>query len=532
VKVLVPMRDALSDKRLLADALPGASWSSWRVLLIAAAGEALTDDERVMFKQLTGRERESGSMVEVMLTVAGRRSGKSKAMAVFAVWLSTCCDWSDVLSIGERGRCLFLAPVERQADVVDDYVRAVLDHVELLRSLVEDKTVHMVRLKRSVALEVQPASAKHSRGMTAIGIVLDECAFLPSNEDAANSDVDILTALRPSLSTTQGPLLLTSSPATTTGICHSLWQKHYGSEGDPLCLVVQSDTLGLNPTLRKSVIDRAYEVDAAAAAAEWGGEFREPLSAFLTRELVERCVERGISERQPLPGIVYSCFIDSAGGSGTDSFTACVGHRSRDADRDVIVVDAVYEVMPPFDPLAVVAALAGHLKRWNISQVTGDSYSANFIVSAFGKFGITYVQSKLDASALYLAALPAFTSNTLALLDVPRAIDQLVNLRRKIGQAGRESVLHMRGQHDDLANAICGLVHLLTPFGGVASSWANIGVVSVPRQYPSYADAGNDTTSAWWRAHGPGPGYLAPAESGIHGPGAPLKSRASGNALW
>jgi hypothetical protein len=237
--------------------------------------------------------------------------------------------------------------------------------------------VKRVRLRRGVALEVQPASAKHSRGMTAIGIVLD-CAFLPSNEDAANSDVDILTALRPSLSTTGAPLLLTSSPATTTGICHSLWQKHYGAEGDPLCLVVQSDSLGLNPTLRKSVIDRAYEMDAAAAAAEWGGEFREPLSAFLSRELVERCVERGISERQPLPGIAYSCFIDSAGGSGTDSFTACVGHRSRDADRDVIVVDAVYEVIPPFDPLAVVAALAGHFKRWNITQVHGRQLFCQF----------------------------------------------------------------------------------------------------------------------------------------------------------
>jgi hypothetical protein len=37
------------------------------------------------------------------------------------------------------------------------------------------------------------------------------------------------------------------------------------------------------------------------------------------------------------------------------------------------VVDAVYEVIAPFDPLAVVAALAGHFKRWNITQLTGDS---------------------------------------------------------------------------------------------------------------------------------------------------------------
>jgi hypothetical protein len=516
MKVLIPMRDALADKALLANALPGASWDAWKVLLTAAAGEPLSAAERETFKRLTGRDREPGQMVEVMLTVAGRRSGKSKAMAVFAVWLATCCDWSDDLSLGELGRCLFLAPVERQADVVDDYVRAVLDHVELLRSLVEDKTAHVVRLKRSVALEVQPASAKHSRGMTAIGIVLDECAFLPSNEDAFNSDVDILTALRPSLSTTGAPLLLTSSPSTTTGICHSLWRKHYGAGGDAQCLVVQSDSLGLNPTLRKSVIDRAYEVDAAAAQAEWGGEFREPLSAFLDRATIMRCVEAGVSERAPLPGVSYACFIDSAGGSGTDSFSACVGHKSLDADRSVIVVDALYEVQPPFDPLAVVAALAGHLERWRITQVHGDCYSANFIVSAFAKHGIGYVQSKLDASGLYLAALPAFTSNTIALLDVPRAIEQLVALRRRIGQAGKESVQHMRGQHDDLANAICGLVHLLTPLDGVASSWQIPGVVTQPRLY--FGDNSADTMQAWLRVQGNRNPFYAPqaGERSIH----------------
>jgi hypothetical protein len=421
MRVLISMRDALADDRLLGRALPGASWDVWRILLIASAGEALTDSEREVFKRLTGREREPGAMVDCLLVVAGRRSGKSRAAAVFMTWLATCCSWEE-LSLGERGMALVVAPTERQASVTDDYVRAIIDDAPLLASLVEDRTQHFLRLRRGVALEVLPANARWVRGLTAIGIALDETAFLPSNEDAANSDVSILESLRPSTATTSAPIVITSSPATTTGIVHSLWKKHFGPDGDPLCLVVQSDSLGLNPTLRKSVIDRAFEENAESAAAEFGGMFKEPLSAFLSREIIERCVERGVSEHQPLPGLAYQCFIDSAGGSGTDSYTAAVGHRSRDKDRDVIVIDALYESLPPFDPLAVCAALAGHLKRWNILQVTGDSYSANFIVSAFGKFGITYVQSKLDASALYLAALPAFTSNTLALLDVPRAM--------------------------------------------------------------------------------------------------------------
>ncbi len=55
MKALVPMRAALSDPDLFGRVLDGDSWAAWRVLLIAAMGEALTDDERAIFQSLTGR---------------------------------------------------------------------------------------------------------------------------------------------------------------------------------------------------------------------------------------------------------------------------------------------------------------------------------------------------------------------------------------------------------------------------------------------------------------------------------------------
>jgi hypothetical protein len=54
----VSMCMALEDPKLLGALLAGPSWLVWRILLIAAMGEALTDDERVVFKAFTGRERE------------------------------------------------------------------------------------------------------------------------------------------------------------------------------------------------------------------------------------------------------------------------------------------------------------------------------------------------------------------------------------------------------------------------------------------------------------------------------------------
>jgi hypothetical protein len=287
--------------------------------------------------------------------------------------------------------------------------------------------------------------------------------------------------------------LLTSSPATTVGIVHTLFQKHHGPNGSPDTIVIQADTRSLNPTIRQSVIDKAFADDAASAASEYGGMFRSPMGAFLSRELVESCVEKGVTERVPMPGIEYKAFVDVASGSGSDAFAAAVGHRVRDGNRNIVWLDQVFVKKPPFDPLSAIGELCSHLQRWRITQISGDAYAGGFTPSAFGNHGIAYIPAKLNASELYLASLPAFTSGTVKLLDLAELVEQLVNLRRKVGQAGAEQVLHQRGHHDDIANAVAGLVHLLSPIEPIAVNsgiydW--IGVISEPRTYAgSYSNA-------------------------------------------
>ena len=46
MKPTITLRKALTDTKLLGSVLAGESWRAWRVLLIAAMGEPLTDDER------------------------------------------------------------------------------------------------------------------------------------------------------------------------------------------------------------------------------------------------------------------------------------------------------------------------------------------------------------------------------------------------------------------------------------------------------------------------------------------------------
>jgi hypothetical protein len=128
----------------------------------------------------------------------------------------------------------------------------------------------------------------------------------------------------------------------------------------------------------------------------------------------------------------------------------------------------------------------------------GDNFAGGLLVSAFRQAGIEYLRCPLSASDLYLAALPVFTSQTISLVDSPGLVDELVSLRRKFGTNGKETVTHMRGRHDDAANALCGLIYMLTPQHGgpVNMSWSGFGVYTGAPGGPVSGPDGSNTPRA------------------------------------
>jgi hypothetical protein len=136
----VPLREALSDPNLLGTAIAGDSWRSWRTLLIAAMGEELREDEREIFTELTGREREPLQRVDQFAAVIGRRGGKSRAMATLATYIAGLCDHADALVPGERGVLLCVALDQRVAKIILDYAEASFEHSPILRQLIVGRT--------------------------------------------------------------------------------------------------------------------------------------------------------------------------------------------------------------------------------------------------------------------------------------------------------------------------------------------------------------------------------------------------------
>jgi hypothetical protein len=143
------------------------------------------------------------------------------------------------------------------------------------------------------------------------------------------------------------------------------------------------------------LIREMYEEDGERALAEFGGQFRTDLVAFVTREAIEAVVAHGIRELPPGEGITFFAFVDPSGGSA-DSMTLAIGHCE---STGVAVLDCVREVRPPFSPDAVVEEFAALLKSYGISRVMGDAYAGEW--PRFAVHGITYDLSTRNKSQIY-----------------------------------------------------------------------------------------------------------------------------------
>ncbi len=457
----ISMRDALASPDHLGGAIPGDSWLPWRTLLIAAMGEALTDEERALYTTMTGRDVEPLERVDELWGVIGRRGGKTRAMGTLGAYLATCFDWAPLLASGERGVLPILAASQHQAGRAFQHIRGIMAGSPELSELLDgEPTADMIRLTVPVDIEIRPANFRTVRSITAIAAICDEAAFW-SIEGSANPDDEILAALRPALLTTEGMLAVISSPHAKKGVVYSAYRKHFGRQGDPLILVANGPSKLFNPTLPQRFIDRAYADDAMVASAEYGGLFRDDVTDFVPRDVVEACVDAGVIERPPESGVEYFGFVDPAGGSGQDAMTLAIAHF--DGERGVL--DLVRERKPPFSPAQVVQDFASDLLRYGCRTVTGDRWGGEFVREPFRAEGIEYALAEKVRRDLYRDLLPMLNSRQALLLDLPTLVTQIASLERRVARGGRESIDHPPNGHDDAANAVAGVLSLVGKVG-------------------------------------------------------------------
>jgi SAM-dependent methyltransferase len=448
----------MSDRHFFGPFFQGSSWCAWRVFLKALFALPMDTGEREIYHECTQRTVLPTEPFREAALVVGRRGGKSRVLALVAAYLATSRDYTPHLAPGEVATIAVIAADRKQARAIFRFAIGLLRAVPLLAPMVLNDTDDTITLSNRVRIEIHTASFRVTRGYTFAAVLADETAFW-RDDTSANPDQEIFRALRPGLSTIPGAMLLNaSSPYRKAGVLYTTFRRHYGRD-DGRVLVWQGPTARMNPSLDPAVIAEAYEDDPASAAAEYGAEFRDDITDFVPREVIDACTIRGRVELLPVTGIRYSAFTDPAGGSGTDSMTLAICH----AERASRVLDAVREIRPPFSPNAAVGEFAALLKTYRISSVVGDRYAGEWPRESFSGAGIKYELSDRPKGEIYRDTLPLLNSGNVELLDIPRLASQFCGLERRTARGGRDSIDHaaVGAAHDDVSNAVAGALLLL-----------------------------------------------------------------------
>ncbi len=462
---------AMTDGDLFGPAFaprPGGvdTWKAWKAFLACLFGLPIPADQVALVQQHTGRSDLPAAPFTEASLVIGRRGGKSRILSLIGLYLACFIDHSDKLAPGERGVVAIVAADRRQARNILAFTMGLLRSVPALADMIAGETQDSVTLRNGITIEVYSASFRLTRGTSLVAALCDELAFWRSDETAANPDVEIVAALRPGLANLGGLLLLASSPYSRKGALWLSYRQHYGQAGARV-LCWKASTLEMNPALPVSVVEAAYADDPASAAAEFGGEFRTDIAAFVDRVVVEAATVPDRFELPCISGVTYSAFCDPSGGS-SDSYTLAISHQ----ERSLGVLDVVRERRPPFSPEAVTIEYAELLKGYGIRKVTGDRYAGEFPRELFAKQGITYELSDRPKSDIYRDTLPLFNSGKLELLDNRVLTAQLCGLERRTARGGRDSIDKGPGSHDDLCNAACGALLAVASKPNLASIWA------------------------------------------------------------
>jgi hypothetical protein len=444
--------DAMNDAAVFGQHFRKNSWTAWQSFLAALFALPMTAEQLAIYQECTSRKAPPAAPAAEGWLICGRRAGKSFVLALTAIFLACFKDWRPYLGPGEKATVMVVAADRKQARTIMRYCKGLLKAVPMLAGVIENETRESIDLRNSVTVEVHAASFRSTRGYSIVAALLDELAFW-RQEESTDPDIEIINAIKPAMATIPGALMLcASSPYARKGALWTAFRRHHGEEGDPvLCWAAPTRTM--NPTVPQSLIDQHLADDPARAAAEWLAEFRSDIESFVAREAVEACVSLGVRERPPLSNMSYAGFVDPSGGS-SDSMTLAIAHR----EDNLTIIDCLRERRPPFSPEDVTAEFAETLKSYGISKVTGDRFGGAWPTERFDVHGINYEAAAKPKSDLYRDLLPAINSRQVDLLDDARLVAQLCGLERRVARGGRDSIDHGPGSHDDLANALAGVL--------------------------------------------------------------------------
>lgn len=203
----------------------------------------------------------------IRVVVAGRRSGKSTAIACEVVFLA-----ARAAAQRRPFHALLTGPVTDQARIplatAERYLRASSMGGLVTRSVATP--LPLLELGPDVSISVRPASegGRHLRGHAFTSAYVDEAALI--------ADATIEEAIMPTLADAGGRLTLASTPGVRGGLLHRLFER--GQRGDDPRIRSFAFPSAANPHIDQAFVARQREeLSHEQWAAEWLGQWLDPV---------------------------------------------------------------------------------------------------------------------------------------------------------------------------------------------------------------------------------------------------------------
>lgn len=422
----------------------------WDVFLKAVEGLPMTEPELAIFREHTGRQvpREGGYPEAV--AIVGRQGGKDVTGGdlLGARVVRSLLSGEDV-----SGTYAALVAQDTRGAIRTTFHYAALpfERVQMLHQHVKSTTADSLTLDNGLVISAYPCRPAAVRGIRNIIVILNELGFYRGS-DGNPTDTEMLRAIRPTLASTGGKLIVLSSPYAQTGALWDLHRQHYGRDDSPT-LIWQASAPLMNPTLPQDYLDRMRADDPEAYASEVEGQFRAGITTAIDPAALDACTADR-RELLPVAGRKYFGGYDASGGRG-DAAGASVGH----ADGQRSIIDAVRAWPAPHDPRAVIVEAAALFRSYGISTILSDRYAGEFPVTLFAQQGIRVEVCPLNRSELYLAMISRILATAVEWPNDVALLRELRGLERRRGFAGHDRLDHRPGGHDDRAVCVASVIY-------------------------------------------------------------------------
>jgi len=209
-----------------------------------------------------------------IVVIYPRQSGKSTTIAARAIWFA--CKNPNTVT-------LIVAPGLRQSMILMDRVHSFLMkmHKVLRREYVGRMQRTVIWFKNGSQIVALPCSMDLLRGYSANQCICDESAFFRDDETMFYS------VLFPMLQTTQGTLIVSSTPCTKNSVFYKFTQ-------DPdfkVHRITIDDVIKEGLTTTEFVEEMRRRIPPDRFRREFEAEFVEEENCYLTMDLINSCID-------------------------------------------------------------------------------------------------------------------------------------------------------------------------------------------------------------------------------------------------